>query len=372
MPADPRAEFRQPIPPARESGPMLEDFTAELLWTRTLRTPALALRPSRILLGMAGALIATIIGSIPIGAADQPTIGEALSGRVSLFFSQSARDAASFDLPGMFWETVEFARFPGVLIQERPVATFLLAIPMIIVLALFGGAISRAAAIEFTSARFSDWPADLRVSLRSLGASAGALIAPLALVGVVVLLTATGGVLLGVPVLDIIGSVLYIAAMVFALLAIMILVLHALALPMLIPALMVEGTDGFDSIQRCYAYVLARPLHLLLHATLLLVLGAISVGLVAAVARGTDQFAAWSAAQFASDSGLEVLSGQGDLSATQPAAARIIAFYRSMTELIVSGFAISYYFCAGTVLYLVARRICDGQDVNDLWDPTKA
>jgi len=351
---------------------MLEDLTGELLWTRTMRAPALALRPSRILLGMAGALIATVIGSIPMGSSDQPTIAQALSSRVSLFFSNAAGDATALDVRGMFWEAVEFARYPGQLLLDRPWATVLLALPMIIVLALFGGAISRASAIEFTSARFSDWPADLRVSLRSLGSSTGALIAPLALVGIIVLLIAVGGAVLGVPVLDILGSVLYGAAMLLALLGVLILILHTLALPMLVPALMVEGTDAFDAVQRCYAYVLARPLHLLLHATILLVLGAISIGLIAAVARGTDQMAAWSAAQFASDSGLEVLTGQGELNATQPTAARIIAFYRTFTDLIVSGFAISYFFSAGTVLYLVARRICDGQDVNDLWDPAKS
>jgi hypothetical protein len=351
---------------------MLGDLTRELLWTRTLRTPALALRPSRILLGMAGALIATVIGSIPIGTAEQPTFAQSVSDRIALFFSNAAADATRLDARGMFFEAAELARFPGTLIQDRPWATVLLAIPMIVALALFGGAIARAAAIEFTSARYSDWPADLRVSLRSLGSSAGALIAPLALVGVIVLLTAVGGAMLGVPVLDLIGAILYALAMLFALLAVLILMLHVLALPMLVPALMIEGTDAFDAVQRCYAYILARPLHLLLHASLLLVLGAISVGLCATIASATDQLVQWSASRFAADAGLEVLTGNGELSATQPAAHSIIEFYRSLTDLVVSGFAISYYFCAGTVLYLVARRICDGQDVNDLWNPNNA
>lgn len=351
---------------------MLEDFARELLWPKTLRMPALALRPSRILLGIAGALLATIIGSIPLGDPDEPPIATVLSERIGRFFSSVAESAASLDPEGMLQETVEFARFPGDLIMDRPWSTLLLAVPMILTLALFGGAIARATAIEFARTRFSEWPADLRVSFRSLGASTGALIAPLVLVGAAVILIAGGGVLLGVPVLDLVGAALFGPAMLLALLGVLILMLHVLALPMLVPALMVEGTDAFDAVQRCYAYVLARPLHLLLHGVTLLVLGAVSIGLFAALANGTDQLAIWSATRFASESGVEVLNGQGDLTATQPAAARIIAFYRSLTDLLVSGFAISYFFAAGTTLYLVARRVCDGQDIHDLWDPPDA
>lgn len=351
---------------------MLEDVARELLWTRTMRTPALAIRPSRVVFGMAAALLATVIGSIPLGDPDQPTVAERISGAISDVFTDATASILALDPAGFASAVTDLALFPGALIQDRPWATVLLGIPMLIAIALFGGAIARAAAVQFTSARYSDWPTDLRVSLRSLGASIASLIAPLALVGVIVLVIATAGVLLGVPVLDIIAALLYLVAILFSLLAVLILILHALAFPMLLPALMIEGTDAYDAVQRCYAYVLARPLHLLLHGALLLILGAVSIGLFALVARGGDQLAAWSASQFTTDAGLEVITGNGELTATQPSAHAIIAFYRSLRDLVISGFAISYFFCAGTVLYLVARRICDGQDVNDLWDPTNA
>ncbi len=351
---------------------MLEDMTRELLWTRTLRTPALAIRPSRIMFGMAGALLATIVGSIPLGGPEEPTVASSVSGAIAGVFDDAVGSILAFDPAGFAAAVTDLALFPGTLVQERPWATVLLGIPMLIAIALFGGAISRAAAVQFTSARFSDWPSDLRTSLRWLGASVGAMLGPLALAGTIVLIIAITGVLLGVPVLDIVTGVLYLLAIVLSLFVVAILILHTLAFPMLLPALMVEGTDAYDAIQRCYAYVLARPLHLLLHGVLLMVLGAVSIGLFALVAQGGDQLAEWSASRFTAEAGVETLTGQGELTATQPAAHAVISFYRSLSDLAISGFAISYFFCAGTVLYLVARRICDGQDVNDLWDPADA
>lgn len=369
MPADPRTSPRPATPHAREPGVLLEDLARDLLWTRVLRAPAYALRPGRIAMGMAGALIAALIGSIHFGDPDQPRIGELVSSSISASLSDATTALTRLDAGAFVRAVGSLAFLPSELIQNHPWATLLLAAPMAVVLALFGGAIARASSVEFTSARFTEWPADLRASLGKLGASAAALLAPLALAGVIVLLIASGGVLLGVPVLDVVGAVLYAVAMAGAFIAFCILILHALALPMIVPAIIIEGTDSFDAIQRCYAYVLARPLHLLAHAALLLILGALSIGLFAMVAGNVDAMTAWAATRFTTEAGTEVVQGLDTLNATQPAAHAIIGFWRALLELAVSGFAISYFFTAGSILYLVARRICDGQSVNEMWDP---
>ena len=49
--------------------------------------------------------------------------------------------------------------------------------------------------------------------------------------------------------------------------------LHLIALPMIVPALSIEGTDAFDAIQRCYAYVIGRPIRYFLYAILLTLVG---------------------------------------------------------------------------------------------------
>lgn len=356
-------------PTVREPQLVLEDLTSELLWTRVLRTPGLAARPSRVLLGMAAALIATLIGTLPTLWTDEPAIGPRIAGGVASSLQEAVAGIANLSVDGLVTAVTSFMLLPGRLLMDRPAETILLGIPMVVVLALFGGAISRAVSVEFATGRFTEWPQDLRASLSKLGSSSAAMLAPFALAGVLVGVIALGGFLLGVPVLDVLAAVLYGAALVLALFALGVLVLQTLALPMLTPAMMVEGTDGFDAVQRCYAYIIGHPLRLLAHAVLLLLLGAVSIGLAVIFAGGADRLARWAASRFTADAGLRVLEGAGDLAATQPVAHAVLEFWTSLLQLTVSGFAISYFFAAGTTLYLAARRICDGQEINELWNP---
>ncbi len=358
-------------PSAREPQILLHDLTGELLWPRALRAPALALRPARVLLGMAAVFLATLIGGLSALWTEDgtPTYSDAIARPIAESLQTAANAVANLDY-GTFAASVEaLVRLPGALITHRPLDTSLLGLPIIAVFALFGAAVSRSVATEYAAARITEWPQDLRVSIGKLGWSFTALIAPLALAGLLIGVVILGGFTLGVPVVNILGALLYAIALVLCLVALFILILHALALPMILPALMCEGTDAYDAVQRSYAYILARPLRLLAHAAILLVLGAVSVFLVRVFASGAIHLTDWAASQLTSDAGVRVLEGRDDLTATQPAAHAIIKGWRAVIHTAVAGFAFSYFFAAGTVLYLHARRICDGQGVTDIWNP---
>lgn len=395
----PRALPSHQAPP-REPQVLLHDLTAELLWTRALRTPALALRPGRVLLGMAAVFLATLIGSLsalwtqdnPRSTPDSitnrpgdsfeisanwtevappptPTFAEAIASSIGGAMDSAARAVADLD-PQAFTAAVRtMVMLPGYLITQRPLDTALLGLPIVAIFALFGATISRGVATEFTAARITDWPSDLRTSTRKLAWSFTALIGPLALAGLLIGIVILGGFTLGIPVVNLAGSLLYAVALILCLVALFILILHALALPMIVPALMCEGTDAYDAVQRSYAYILSRPLRLLAHAALLLILGAASIYIVGLVANGAIQLTDWAASQLNSDAGVRVLDGQGELTVTQPAAHAIIEGWRAVLKTLVAGFAFSYFFAAGTVLYLHARRICDGQGTADIWNP---
>lgn len=361
-----------PRPPAREPQVLLSDLTAELLWTRALRVPAMALRPSRIALGMAGVFLATLIGQLSaIWSRDaEPFAGE-ISGPISSSLQQTFQALLSFSSSGMQQAVESLALLPGRLISERPIDTIVLGIPIVLVLVLFGGTISRAVAMEYAAARITDWPGDLRIAASKAGWSLAAIVGPLALAGLLIGLVMLGGFSLGVPVLNLVGAVLYALALIMAFFALCLLILQALALPMIVPALMCEGTDAYDAVQRSYAYILARPLRLLAHAALLLVLGIVSIAIFAAIARGSVELADWAASRLTSEAGERVLAHQRSesLAATQPAAHAIIRGWRAVVDTAIAGFALSYFFAAGTILYLHARRICDGQGTGDIWNP---
>ncbi|MEN0020959.1 MAG: hypothetical protein AAF747_08775, partial [Planctomycetota bacterium] len=47
----------------------------------------------------------------------------------------------------------------------------------------------------------------------------------------------------------------------------------------------------------------------------------------------------------------------------------IVRWWLSVPSLLVLAMAASYTMSAGSVLYLAMRRVCDGQDPSELWDP---
>ena len=366
----------EPRQTARHPQVLLHDLTSELLWPRALRTPALALRPGRVMLGMAAVFLATLIGNISAAWTEPETrsFGQAVARPIAHAFGDAVTAVTSLSAPRFLEAVALLAMLPGRLLYERPVETLVLGLPIVLVFVLFGGAISRSVATEFAAARITEWPDDLRVSGRKLGWSFAAIIGPIALACLLIGVVMLGGFTLGVPIINLLGAVLYALALLLVFAALALLVLHALALPMIVPALMAEGTDGYDAVQRSYAYVLARPLRLLVHGLILLVLGAVSIAIARELGRGVVDLTDWAAAQpgLTSDAGKRVLDGEGDLSATQPAAHAIIRGWRTLVEIIVAGFAFSYFFAAGTVLYLHARRICDGQGTGDIWQPGSA
>ena len=69
------------------------------------------------------------------------------------------------------------------------------------------------------------------------------------------------------------------------------------------------------------------------------------------------------------DAGSRVIGGEEDLGATAPTASAILGFWRGVLGLIVAGYAMSMVACMGTMIYLAMRRVCDGQDTTEIWDP---
>jgi hypothetical protein len=331
----------------------------------------MAARFSRVLLGTVAVFLAALIGNLSTLWNDEPRFARALAEPFGLALAEAAGGITALSPERFLSAVVTIAALPGRLALARPVDTLVLGLPMVLVFALFGGTISRGVASEFATARLTDWPADLRISITKLGWSFGALVVPVALAGLLLGVIALGGSMLGVPVLNVLAALLYALGLILGLTALVVLALHALALPMIVPAMMCEGTDGYDAVQRSYAYVLARPLRLLLHAAILLVLGAISIAVVATLARLTVATTDWAASALTGDAGVRVLEGSDDLAATQPAAHAVINAWRALVFVTVSGFAFSYFFTAGTLLYLVARRICDGQGTSEIWDPSE-
>jgi hypothetical protein len=158
---------------------------------------------------------------------------------------------------------------------------------------------------------------------------------------------------------------------------------------LLIPAVMVEGTDSFDAMSRAFAYVYNRPWKLLWYSCVALVYGVLTYLFVAlaifivlgithlCVGAGTGLFGhesgwyngapkletLWSvprAFELAPQNNWAAMNGSEHIGAG------LISFWVYLVISVQGAFAISFYFSAQVIIYLLLRKNVDGQGIADV------
>lgn len=349
------------------SSVLFEDLTEGLVWPKLLRAGGLALRPERIGLGVA---IAVLIGLIDrIGRlwhneeAHGPFTG--LSGAVGQQVSYgTGRTDSVFELfIVMFFNLMSV---PMMLIKEYPLSTLVLGPFMLLVWAVFGGAISRSVMSEVSLAKVPAWPQVLGSAMRRWVSLFGAMLVPLVMIAVCYYLIAVVGLGMHVPVVDVLTAVLFGLGLVLGLFASLVIIAYSLGGSMLVPAVMAEGTDALDGVQRSLAYVWSRPIRTIAYVALLVVVGYIALR-IAWLISGMSVSIATNAAQTWGPTG-EGEPWQSDPTGTANVAMQIVAFWGSVVQVIVTGYAVSFVHTAGALQYLCLRRVCDGQEIGELWE----
>jgi len=364
-----------PAKGVREPNIMLCDLTEELIWPRVLRAPALALSPSRLISGCVGAfLLILILRFYALLSGSDSTLSSSpdrslMPDSIAMLGERFINALLQLDPIALSNASIDTATMIRDGIMHDPLISFFLGLPIIVVLSLVGGSISRSAAFEFAQGRFATREETLYFTLRRARQFIGAIAGPLAFSAAVFFIIALGGLLLSIPIVDILGAVLYSLGLLLGILATLVLLLHVVAAPMIIPALSIEGTDAFDAIQRCYAYVIGRPLRYLTYVLILTLLGVFAAILFAMIARVSVEMTDWAAGFIANDATDRALTGQGDLGATKNFAHQVINFWRNIINLIIAGYIISLFFTSATIAYLAIRRICDGQGLTEIWEP---
>ncbi|QOJ00751.1 MAG: hypothetical protein HRU70_09700 [Phycisphaeraceae bacterium] len=365
------------------------DLTAGLIWPKLLRSSALALRPDRIFVAFIAVVVMGVLFSIPApwgehqsvrdlwgGAARgipvMPSAGDAFSGPAGDIVGASAALANPL---------VAVALAPAYMLWEHPWHALLFGLPALIVAGLAGVAVARMAACEFSHGVMSQWPSGVGFALARWQAVVAALLIPMALVSLIALVIAAGGaVLLRFPVVNILGALLFPLALVLGALAVFLIVGFIFGWPMVLPAIACEGSEpgpgvgaAIDSLQRTYAYVPNSPLRLALYLALLIVQTTIVAGILAALAAGVVTFTTSAATAWLPDEAADLIrSGHApdDAGFTAKTVAGLLSFWTSIPLVLVASFVFSQVFCAGTVLYLLIRRVNDGQHETEIWMPT--
>lgn len=279
----------------------------------------------------------------------------------------AALGALLYDVPTRAW-------------HASPLMTVLIGLLLAFALALFGGAIARLDALDTGMRRKPRAWSGLEYAWANIGSFLRVLLFPLALVGILGGVSALLGVPFNLPVLDVLGGVFYVVAVIAGVLASIVLLGYVLVLPFLIGAIAAEHADPSEVIQRAWEALLRKPLQL----AVCLMSGAICAALVLAAVDGIVVLAL----EFAATSWGGIIHGDGlqdagslewlDLqfqstpaltSGTAGAAGALIGFWESLLVALLLGYIFSWIASFSTRLFLVMRLLIDRQSVSVIWAP---
>jgi hypothetical protein len=300
--------------------------------------------------------------------------------------------------PGVFPSIWAFlAVGPGVLFYNHPLYGLLFAAWFLLVWSVFGGAISRIAAVHVARDEKISVRQALRFSISKVLSFLFAPLIPLLIILVIgVVVAATGWVLLHIPYA---GPIVMGLVFFLALLAGFIMTLVALGtiggFNLMFPTVAVEGSDSFDAISRSFSYVFARPWRMLFYTIVSIAYGALTYLFVRLfifvmllmthffvgwwLGNTTTPYRHWNGPPAGSAEPPAVMWPTPDwrdltytidyphLKWSEDVAAGAISFWVYLTIGLLGAFAISFYFSANTIIYYLMRREVDATELDDVY-----
>ena len=370
--------------PALGPGPF-----ASLFWPKLLHAAGLALRPQRVLLGMFGVLLIALADRLPVlwNKGGAQAFQSWLAGAVeSLGRVRSGLTGADPGLVGGGLGSI-FISSPRELFAHAPLGTLVTLLISLPAWALLSLAVCRSCATEFALGERLTWPESVAFARSRWLSGIGVLLSPwIVLYSTILLLAILGWVLLRWPYVQVLGGAVYVIALPLGVLGVVVLLGLLLGGWMLVPAVACEGSDWIDGVQRVYAYAVARPARLAAYLVVLAIAGVLCIGAAWVVTHLIAGFTFRASMLWLPDTTAANLSGRtlwmhqaadasdaadaiADTDAGGSAARGLVGFWTRLPLWLALGYAASYICCAGTVLYLTMRRVCDGQDIGELWKP---
>ena len=247
---------------------------------------------------------------------------------------------------------------------------------LLLVATLFGLAVCRMAAARLcTGENIGPLAAAGFVARKGPWAMLAPVIPGVVVVGVGLALALLGLLLFSLPWLDVLGGLLFGPMLVAGLAAAVVVAAVLLSYPLMAAAVAVEGTDAFDTMSRCFAYLTAKPWAYLFYALVSLLYGAACFAflwlLVEGAVRLTTGFLELGALGDPSElrEALAYAKGAtlryGVASASTATAGWLMWFWLVALRALPLAFAFSFACTASTMIYLLLRRGADGTTFDD-------
>ena len=234
--------------------------------------------------------------------------------------------------------------------------------------AFFGAAITRSAAVQFTSDERISWTEMFHFAQTKWSAYFGAPLLPLLGVLLAVVPMAILGLIMragvGVLLLSIIWPVFLAGGLVMSVFLLGLI----FGWPLMWATISTEGSDSFDALSRSYAYVFQRPLHYLFYVVVAALFGILGWLLVSNFAAAAIQLTYWATSW---GSGAEqttnILNASSDLGRLGYAGAAVIGFWVGCVKILAVAFLYSYFWTAATMIYLLLRRDVDATEMDEVF-----
>jgi len=238
----------------------------------------------------------------------------------------------------------------------------------IMVWALFGGAISRIAAVYLTRGETLGPLVALKSALTKWGATAGAPLVVLLAFAALALPLVIDGLLMRSDFLAVLAGILWPVVLAWGLLLALVLLGLFLGWPLMWATVSVERTDAFDGVSRCYAYVSQRPLYLMFYVLVAIVLGFLGNFLVQGIAYATVGLSEWTISWGLSSERTAELTGsaQAQLSAPADLGRTSIQFWKGILQTLVASYSVGYLWSASVGIYLLLRRHIDSTEMDEI------
>jgi len=316
---------------------LFETVTSSLIWPALLRCPSMAFLPSRWLLGIVCvfAMKAVVLGGDAIHTKGYATeLSRTLAGGIRACFGA----VVSFDFALIDDRLRDSFALPvWSVVQDDPVGFVIIGLALLLIWSFFSAAVARITAVQIATDTTLSAKSGVWYAIRGVRGVFAALLAPLMLAGVIGLIAwGIASAFPSMPALAFVPS----AVLVF------VLTLHGAIALLLAPCVACERSDAVDAIQRCAAYLLARPIRLLIYAGIAGAVGFLAHAVLSFIVNGAVSIS-------------HALTGSGEPLDSN-------SMWVGFTGVLVDGYVISLVMTSATVIYLLIRRVVDEQDVRDI------
>jgi hypothetical protein len=244
---------------------------------------------------------------------------------------------------------------------------FCCALWSLVVWGLFGGAITRLAAVAFA-----------RQENASLGQLAAFVSPRLSAYFVAPLLPILGTLLMaafmallgllmrlemGVLVASIVWPVVLLGGFMMAFLLIGLF----FGFPLMWGSISAEGTDAFGALSHSYSYVYQRPLKYLLYALMAAVIGVPGWYLVSWFVYWILALSQWGVSWGSGSAQWAAINGPESMGRIADTGAAIIGFWTNCVHTLAFAFIFSYFWSSATVIYFLLRRLVDATELDEVY-----